>query len=255
MFLINLAISFLNMVKVKSLECMSVVNQKFVSRPKIIDINANEPVFYSYSIKVNKCSGSCNNLNDPFAKLCVPDITKNINVKVFNLMARINETRQIVWHETCKCICKLASAVCNSRQIWNEDKCRCECKEDLINKMVCDRGYIWNPSNCACECDKLCDIGQYLDYKNCVCRKRIVDKQVEECINVIDGDTMYNETLSIDPNDCPSCTPYVALFIAFLSISVIVGSTFIYFHWYKNKRPGPKDFSDSNFSKIETKIY
>ena len=86
-------------------------------------MNTNEPVFYPYSIKVNKCSGSCNNKNDPFTKLCVPDITKNINVKVFNIMARTNETRQIVWHETCKCICKLTSAVCNSRQIWNEDKC------------------------------------------------------------------------------------------------------------------------------------
>ena len=102
MLLINLAISFLSMVKVKSLECMSVVNQKRMSRPKIINTNANEPIFYPYSIKVNKCSGSCNNINDPFAKLCVPDITKNINVTVFNLMARINETRQIVWHETCK---------------------------------------------------------------------------------------------------------------------------------------------------------
>ena len=119
MLLINLVISFLNMVKVKFLKCMSVVNQKCISRPKILDINPNEPVFYPYNIKVNKCSGSCNTINDPFAKLCVPDITKNINVKVFNLMARINETRQIVWHETCKCI-------------WNEDKCRCECKEDLI---------------------------------------------------------------------------------------------------------------------------
>ena len=153
MLLINLAISFLNKVKVKSLECMSVVNQKCMPRPKILDINPNEPVFYPYSIKVNKCSGSCNTINNPFAELCVPDITKNINVKVFNLMARINETRQIVWYETCKCICKLTSAVCNSRQIWNEDKCRGECKEDLINKMVCDRGYIWNPSNCVCECD------------------------------------------------------------------------------------------------------
>ena len=230
MLLINLAISFLNMVKVKSLECMSVVNQKCMSRPKIININSNEPIFYPYSIKVNKCSGSCNNINDPFAKLCVPDITKNINVKVFNIIARINETRQIVWHETCKCICKLTSAVCNSRQIWNEDKCRCECKEDSINKMVCDKGYIWNPSNCACECDKLCDNGQYLDYKNCVCRKSLVDKLVEECINVVDGDTMYNETLSINPNDSPSRTSYVALFIVFLSICVIVSTIFIYFH-------------------------
>ena len=232
------------MVKVKSLECMSIVNQKCMPRPKIININAIEPIFYPYSIKVNKCRGSCNNVNNPFAKLCVPDITKNINVKVFNIMARINETRQIVWHETCKCMCKLTSAVCNSRQIWNEDKCRCECKEDLINKTVCDKGYIWNPSNCACECDKLCDIGQYLDYKNCVCRKSLVDKLVKECINAIDGDAMYNETLSINPNDCPSRTPYVVLFIIFLSISVIVSSIFIYFHWYKNKR---SDYSKTIF--------
>ena len=167
-------------------------------------------------------------------------------------MARINETRQIVWHESCKCICKLTSAVCNSRQIWNEDKCRCQCKEDLINKMVCDKGYTWNST---CECDKLCDIGQYLDYKNCVFRKSLVDKLVEECINVIDGDTMYNETLNIDPNDCPSRMPYVVLFIVFLSISVIVSITFIYFHWYKNKRSDLKNILNANYSKMETKIY
>ena len=255
MLLINLAISLFSILKVKTLECVSVITEKCMSRPKILDINRNEPIFYPYSIKVNKCSGTCSNINDPIAKLCVPDSTKNINVKVFNIMARINEARQIVWHKTCKCICKLTSAVCNSRQIWNEDKCRCECKEDLINKMVRDKGYIWYPSNCACECDKLCDIGQYLDYKNCVCRKSLVDKLVEECINVIDGDTMYNETLSINPNDCPSRTPYVVLFIVFLSISIIVSSIIIYFHWYKNKGPDLKDFSDAKYSKIETKIY
>ena len=112
-------------------------------------------------------------------------------------MSRVNETRQIIWHETCKCVYRLTSAVCNSRQIWNKDKCRCGCKEDLVNKMVCDKGYIWNPSNCAFECDKSCGIGQYLDYKNCVCRKSLVDKSVEESTNVIDGDTIYNETLTV----------------------------------------------------------
>ena len=239
--------TFFSLPYVNSLKCISMNNQECKARPKIIDVNNNEPVFYSYSIKVNKCGGSCNTINDPFAKLCVPDITKNINVKVFNLMARINETRQIVWHET--------SAVCNSRQIWNEDKCRCECKEDLINKMVCDKGYIWNPSTCSCECDKLYNIGQYLDYKNCVCRKSIVDKLVEECINVIDGDTMYNKTLSSDPNDCSSRTPYVVLFIVFLLISVVIIGVFVYFHWYKNKQLNPKNILDANYSKIETKIY
>ena len=189
---------------------------------------------------------------------------KNINVKVFNLMARINETRQIVWHETCKCICRLTSAVCNSSQTWNEDKCGCECKEDLINKIVCDKGYIWNPSYCTCECDKLCDIGQYLDYTNCVCRKSLVDKLVEECINVIDGDTMYNETFVRLSNDRSSCTTYIILFSVFLSVSVVISGVFVYFHWYgeslvqrmyKNKQPNLKDILDVNYSKTETEIY
>ena len=134
-----------------SLECISMSTQECKARPKIVDVNNNEPVFYPYSVKVNKCSGNGNIINDPYAKLCVLDIIKDINVKVFNLMSRINETRQIMWHETCKCVCRLTSAVCNTRQIWNNDKCRCECKKDLVNKIVCDKGYIWNPINCACE--------------------------------------------------------------------------------------------------------
>ena len=106
-----------NLAYVNSLECISMNNQECKARPKIIDVNNNEPVFYPCSIKINKCSRSCNNINDPYAKLCVSDIIKNINVKVFNLMSRINETRQVIRHETCKCVCKLTSAVCNSRQI------------------------------------------------------------------------------------------------------------------------------------------
>ena len=61
-----------------------------------------------------------------------------------------------------------------------------------------DRGFIWNPSNCACECDKLCDVGEYLDDKTCKCRKRLIDKLVEECSENIDGNKMlYNETLDV----------------------------------------------------------
>ena len=80
MILISLVINLFNAIKVNSLECMSMINPKCMSRPKIIDIDANELVFYPYSIKINTCSGSCNNINDPYAKLCVPDIIKNINV-------------------------------------------------------------------------------------------------------------------------------------------------------------------------------
>ena len=73
------------------------------------------------------------------------------------------------------CICRLDTSICNNKQRWNEDKCRCECKE-LIDKGMCDKEFFWNRSNCERECDKLCDIGEYLDYKNCKCRKRLIDK-------------------------------------------------------------------------------
>ena len=76
MLLINLAIGLFNILKVKT--CVSVINKKCMSRPKIIDLNKDEPVFYPLNIKVNKCSGDCSNINDPMAKLCIPNIVKNI---------------------------------------------------------------------------------------------------------------------------------------------------------------------------------
>ena len=100
-------------------------------------------------------------------------------------MSTTNEKSHTEWHEMCKCKCKLDASVCKNKQHWNDDKCRCECKE-LIDKGVCDKGSIWNPSNCECECDKSCDVGEYLDYENCTCRKKLVDKLVEECTENID---------------------------------------------------------------------
>ena len=131
------------------------------------------------SIRTSKYTGSCNNINNPYPKLCVPEIVKNLNIKLFNLMSRTNETRHIEWHEMCKCKCRLDLSVCNNKQRWNEDKCRCECKA-LNDKSVCGKGFICNPSHCKCECDKLCDIGEYLDYGNCKFRKKFFDKLVEE---------------------------------------------------------------------------
>ena len=56
----------------------------------------------------------------------------------------------------------------------------------MIDKGICDKRFIWNPSNCECECDKLCDVGEYLNYENCKRRKNLVDKLVEECTENID---------------------------------------------------------------------
>ena len=73
MRLINLAVSFFGIIKTKKLECVSVVNQKCMLRLKILDVNegVGEALFYPYNVLVNKCSGSCNTLDDPMTKLCV----------------------------------------------------------------------------------------------------------------------------------------------------------------------------------------
>ena len=91
-------------------------NEVCKARPEIIFVNSNDPVFYPFSIKIIKCPGNCNNINDPYAKICVPDVVKDLNVKVFNLISRTNETRHIKWHETCKCICRLDAIVCSNNQ-------------------------------------------------------------------------------------------------------------------------------------------
>ena len=99
-------------------------NQECKVRPEIININSNEPLFYPYSAKINKCNDSCNNINDPYAKSSVSDVTKNINVKVFNLISRPNKRRHIKWPKNCKCKCRLDASVCNNKQPWNNEKCR-----------------------------------------------------------------------------------------------------------------------------------
>ena len=117
-----------SLVSTIPLSCISMDNQACKVKPEIINVNSNEPVFYPFSIKTSKCSSSCNNINDPYAKMCVPYVVKNLNVKVFNLMSRTNETRPIKWRETCKCECRLDAIVCNNKQRWNDDKCQCEKK-------------------------------------------------------------------------------------------------------------------------------
>ena len=86
----NLAMTFFGC---NVLRFVSMNNQECKIRPKVVNINSNEPLFYPDSVNINKYSGKCNSINDPYAKSCVPDVIKNINVKVFNLISRTNETR------------------------------------------------------------------------------------------------------------------------------------------------------------------
>ena len=99
-------------------------------------------------------------------KLCVPNVIKRVNLQVYNFLMRLNETRNVLWHESCKCVCKLNSSVCNNKQIWNDDTCRCDCNEDFVGIINCTKGYTWYPSTCECQCDTWCKPGQYLDLEN-----------------------------------------------------------------------------------------
>ena len=127
-------------------------------------------------------------------------------------MSRTNETRHIKWHETCKCMCRLDEIICHSKQRWNEDNCKCEYKE-LMDKGVCDKGYVWNPSNCGSECDKSCNIGEYLDYSSCKCRKKLIDPLVEECTENINETELIKVTVEKKNNDrCHCYVVYMVLF-------------------------------------------
>ena len=235
MLLINLAISLFSILKVRSLECVSVVNQKYIPRPKILNVNEGigEAIFYPYNVLVNKCSGSCDTLDNLMSKTCVPKIIKNVNMKVYNFLMRLNETRKVLWHESCKCVCRLNSSVCNSKQIWNSDTCRCDCNEDFTGIIDCPKGYTWNPSICECQCDKWCKLGQYLDHKNCVCKNKLIGRLIEECTSVI-NETMVNNKDNID-----NCNTIRIVFIGLFSVAVLIGiiyfCVFAYFRWFKGK--------------------
>ena len=244
MLLINLAISLFNVLKVNALECLSVINRKCKLRLKILDVNEgiSEALFYPYNVLVNKCSGSCNTLDDPMARLCVPNIIKNVNIKVYNFLIRLNETRNVLWHESCKCVCLLNSSVCNSKQIWNSDTCGCDCNEDFAGIINCTKGCMWNPSTCACECDMWCKPGQYLDHKNCICKNKSVGRVIAECTNVI-NEIMMNNKYNIN-NDNTVWNVFIGLFLIVIFIGIVCFCVLIYFKCIKGKKLFKNEYTD-----------
>ena len=102
----------------------------------------------------------------------------------------------------------------------------------------CDKGFIWSPSNGECECDKACDVGEYLDYENCKCRKKLVDKLVDECTETIEEVKLTKIILAENESSytCSSWTVYTVLFWIFFTINVGgIGAYFIFSHKYLKK--------------------
>ena len=100
----------------------------------------------------------------------------------------------------------------------------------MIDKDLCNNGFIWNPSNCECECDKLCDVGEYLGYENCKCRKKLVDKLFEECTETNEAKPA-KITLSENENKHKrsSCTLHIVLFSIVFTINVGIGTYLVYY--------------------------
>ena len=99
------------------LSCISMNNQECKTRPQVVNVIGGEPLFFPFSTETTTGSGSfnINIIKYPYAKICVPDVVKNVNVKVLNLMSRTNKTRHIEWHETSKCKCKFGANICNNK--------------------------------------------------------------------------------------------------------------------------------------------
>ena len=135
----------------KDKKCVSLSNQKCEIQHVFNNLHLNkysqEFQYYPFTVKLDKCVGSCNTLNDWYNKVCVPNKTKNLNLSMFNLITEINELKISTKHISCRCKCKFNDRICNSHQWWNNDKCWCQCK--IHN--ICEKIHIWNPVACICE--------------------------------------------------------------------------------------------------------
>ena len=240
MKIISLLISLFIIIKTKALECVSVVNPKCMPRPKILDVNegVGEVLFYPYNVLVNKCSGSCNTFDNPMKKLCVPNVIKRVNMQVYNFLMRLNETRNVLWHKRCKCVCKLNSSICNNKQIWNDDTCRCDCNEDFTDIISSDNRvpYTWNPS--------LANVSVI----HCICKNKVIGRIIEECASVINGTMINNNKYNITNNNY-----YLILFIVFLIVFIVFLIGFIYYYCRNNANK--RKLRDFIYQKVEASIY
>ena len=103
--------------------------------------------YYPFAVKLGRCFGSCNTLNDLSNKVRIPNKTETLNLSLFNVITGIKESKTLAKHISCECKCKFDGRKCNSDQSWNNDK-----RHTFSQKgHVCEKGYVWNPSTCICE--------------------------------------------------------------------------------------------------------
>ena len=137
-------------------KCVSLTNQNFEIQPTVINLNPNEYSqelhYYPFEVKLDRCLGSNNTLNDLSNKVCVPNKTNDLNIHVFNktndlnihvfnMITGINESEILIKHISCECKCKFDGKKRNSYQKWNNDKCQYERKN--LKKVICAKKIIF----------------------------------------------------------------------------------------------------------------
>lgn len=142
--ILKLLFIILPIIVTEALKCESVDNQPCLARETIVNINNNEPRYYPFAIKLNKCTGSCDDLGNPFAKICEVNETRKRIIKVYDILFNKYWPMVIKEDVSCDCQCKFNSSVCKGQR-WNKNKCRCEC-----DRQRCRRGFVWDYSVCSC---------------------------------------------------------------------------------------------------------
>ena len=176
-------------------------------------ITDNDCMAFPYKIEVDMCIGGCNDRDNRYFKVCLPDSIKSISVKSFDLISKKNVLKNIIFHQNCKCGCLLDEKVSNNLQKSNKDKCRCEC----LKIKDCDIGYLWNVNNCRCKMKKLTAL---TETEEC-------DVENDKIRNVSECKTFpENKAMTL----IKGCKPFIGVSVLFLCISITLTGIMIYFY-------------------------
>ena len=185
-------------------KCMSLNNEQCkTTRLTLIDLNPVELKCYLFMISLDIYNGSYNTVHDLSAKICAQSKTKSKNVKVFNMITKIQEAKTLTKHVSCDCKCRLNSTACNSNQKWNNKMGQWECK----NYYKCKNYHSWNPATCNCK------NGKYLE---CIIDESVI--MCSEIVNVTGNmSTIVTSIVSINFDDkMEYCILHVVLLVAVL---------------------------------------
>ena len=123
---------------------ISLHDEPRLARLAFIDLNPNEHHYYLFIVSLERCNKNYNSLDNPFGRICVPNKTANVNLKLFNIITEINKSKTLTKHILCNCRCSFDSRKLNSNQKRDNDKCQCESKKP-VKRYVCKEDYAWNP--------------------------------------------------------------------------------------------------------------